>query len=400
MQNKKYESCALIKFPMVLILLPLITFSTFLALLVTPALPQIAIDFGISGTLAQWTILIFMVGYSVGQLPYGPIANRFGRKKAISIGVLIALLGTLLAYFAHSFWLLCAGRFIQAVGSAVGLKIAFTMVGDVHCRHTAIKSMCTVTMAFGIMPGIAAAIGGYITTVWNWQDCFLFHALYILGLWGLTLVLPETAKTLYKDALDPKKVIKGFAHEFKEPSVVQSAFFTGLSTSVLYMFATISPYISIDLIGLSPYAFGLWSIVPYLGMFIGSFISRFLSEINSSRVNMFLGLLVVLLGSAVLSVYFTMNQITVWSLFIPMFFVYLGCNLIWTNAASNGLEQASDKSNASAVIQFINVSTATVAVLLVEVVPPTTPMLLPVTLGVVTFLMIATWLVLKKSRKH
>lgn len=400
MQNKKHEACALIKFPRVLILLPLITFATFLALLVAPALPQIARDFGISETRAQWMILIFMIGYSFGQLPYGPIANRFGRKKAITIGVLIALAGTVLAYFANSFWLLCVARFIQAVGSAVGLKISFTMVGDVHCRHTAIKSMCTVTMAFGVMPGIAAAIGGYITTEWNWQDCFLFHAVYILGLWGLTLILPETAHKLQEDALDLKKVIKGFIHEFKEPSVVRNAFFTGLSTSILYMFATISPYIAIDRIGLSPYEFGLWAAVPYLGIFSGSFVSSYLSDLNSSRFNMLFGVLIVVLGSAVLSTYFALNQITVWSLFIPMFFVYLGCNLIWTNAASNGLEQAQDKSNASAVIQFINVSTATVGVFLIEIVPPSTLMLLPFTLGFLSFLMIATWLRLTRNRKH
>lgn len=390
---------SLIKFPRLLILLLLITFPGFLGVLFTPSLPQIAGDFGVSENMAQWTMSIFLIGYAIGQLPYGPLANRFGRKKAIAIGFTIALVGTLLAYTATAFWALCLARFIQALGSAVGLKIAFTMVGDLHAGEMATKAISTLTLAFGIMPGLATAIGGYITVIWGWQGCFLFLALYTFGLWLLCIPLPETARELQKDALDLNKIGHGLAKQMKDPFLMLHAFLTGLTTTIVYVFATLSPYIAIEKIGISPDQFGLWAFVPSLGIFTGSLISRTLSSRLNSRINMLCGILIVITGAAVLSVCFANSWITVWSLFIPTYFIYMGSNLIWTNASSKGISESKDKSNASAVIQFANMGTATIGVFLIGAFSPTAAMLLPAALGIIIILMFVTWLKLKEHHK-
>src|SRR5690348_11287314 len=129
----------LLKPSRVAILLLLISFGAFTATLFTPALPELARYFQISEAKAELTMSLFMVGYAIGQLPYGPIANRYGRKKAIFIGLGCAMFGTIFSYVAFSFWCLCLGRFIQALGAAVGLKITFTMIGDLHAGPKATK---------------------------------------------------------------------------------------------------------------------------------------------------------------------------------------------------------------------------------------------------------------------
>jgi DHA1 family bicyclomycin/chloramphenicol resistance-like MFS transporter len=273
------------------------------------------------------------------------------------------------------------------------------MVGDLHAGEAATKAISTLTLAFGIMPGLSVALGGYITVAFGWQACFLFLSLYTVVLWLLCQLLPETAHELHKDALDLNKIGHGLARQMKDPFVMLHAFLTGLTTTIVYIFATLSPFIAIDRIGISPDQFGLWAFIPSLGIFTGSWITRSLSSRLNPRINMLSGLLVIITGTIVLSVCFANSYVTVWSLFIPMYFVYLGSNVIWTNAASKGLSEASDKSNASAVIQFTNMSTATIGVFLIGAFTPTATMLLPAALGLAIILMFITWLKLKEHHR-
>lgn len=388
-------SSDLIKFPRIVILLLLFTFATFVGVLFTPAIPEIGKDFDVSTAMASSTMSIFLIGYAIGQLPYGPLANRFGRKKAITIGAVITLIGTVLAFFAPSFWVLCLARFIQAIGSSVGLKVGFTMVGDMHAGETATKALATLSIAFGFVPGLAAAIGGFVTTVAGWRGCFLVLSIFTALLWILCQTLPETAKELHTDALQLKKIGPNYMRQFKDPFVVMHAFLAGLTTAVIYIFITISPSISIERIGLTPTQFGLWSIIPSLGLLFGSLVSRNFSGRMNPRINMLAGILFILIPALVLSLCFANAFVNVWSLFIPTSFMYIGLNFIWSNALAHGLSQSTDKSNGSAVMQFINVGTATIGVLLVEVVPPTTTMLFPIALGVILILMFGVWLKLK-----
>lgn len=383
------------QFPRIIILLMLFTFATFVGILFTPALPQIGKDFGISATQAQWTMSIFLVGYCLGQLPYGPVANRFGRKKAISVGVVLALIGSIMAYSATAFWVLCLARFIQAIGSGAGLKIGFTMVGDLHQGAAATRAVSILSLGFGIMPGLAATIGGYITVLGGWHGCFLFLSLYSVVLWLLCRFLPETAHELHKDALQLNKIGRGLSFQLKDPFVTLHAILAGLSTSIVYIFVTLSPYIAIQRIGLAPNEFGLWSFVPSLGLLSGVLVSRSLSKRSNPRLNMLSGILIVLIGALILSICFANALINVWTLFLPAYLLNLGNNLIWTHASAKGLSETHDKSNTSAVIQFINVGCAALSVFLIEIVPPTTTMLLPAALGIVLLLMFAVWLKLK-----
>jgi DHA1 family bicyclomycin/chloramphenicol resistance-like MFS transporter len=381
----------LFRFPRIIILSLLISFATFLGILVTPAIPQIAQDFGISEVMAQWTMSIFLIGYSLGQLPYGPLANRFGRKKAIYIGVVIALIGSSLAYVASSFWVLCVARFIQALGSGVGLKIAFTMIGDLHSGRSASKALAMLSIAFGIMPGLAAAIGGSIVVISGWSGCFLFLIFYTFALGGLCFLLPETAPQLQKDALELGKIGHGLLTQFRDPKVFFHAFLAGLASAIIYIFTTLSPLIAMNQIGLNPAQFGFWAFVPSLGLLSGALVARALSQQNRHH-NMAIGILIIASGAIFLSFFFAKGQVNVWTLFIPLYVMNIGNNLTWANASTKGLSEATDKSNGSAMVQFINMSIATLGVFLIEVVPPSTIMLLPVALGIIITLMILTWL--------
>lgn len=386
----------LLKPPRIFVFFLLVSYASLSAVILTPALPFLSQDFGISETMAQWTMSVFLIGYALGQLPYSPLANRFGRKKTVYIGIVVSLIGIFLSLFAHSIGQLCLGRFIQALGSAVGLKIAFTMIGDQHSGVSATKAVSHVMLAFGAVPGISIAIGGVLITYWSWQSCFVFLAFYSLLLALLCLILPETATHLDKDALRLPKIAHGYFTQFKDSFTMLHALLMGFITAIIYLFATLSPYIGIEFIGLSPEQFGFWSIVPSIGLAVGLYSAGRMAGKTSPRIAMISGILLILVGTLVMGLSFASGWIHVLSLFGTMFAIQIGDGVALTFASSKALSEAHDKSHASAVLQFINLSISTLAVFILSEFPPQ-PFLLPISFFILSLLLVFTWL---KLREH
>jgi MFS family permease len=373
------------------ILLLLISFGTLSAVILTPALPGLSLEFGVSEAKAQLTMSIFLIGYTLGQLPYGPVANRFGRKKTIYIGIGLMIIGSFLAISASSFSVLILSRFIQALGAAVGLKITFTMISDQHIGQAATKAISILSLAFAVMPAIGVTIGGYIVEFWGWRGNFVFLSFYAVLLALLVLFLPETSKELDRGALQIKKIARGYLNQFKNSTIVFNAMFMGLMSSTFYLFATLSPYVGILHIGLAPAQFGLWNMILCVGLFFGVFFTQWFSRKNKPRLAILIGILLMAFPAAAMALCFSFSWVNVWTLFIPAAMMRFGSNAIWSNASSTALEISHDKSNTSAVMQFINLSLATSALFLVSAVSPSQIMLLPSALGGIVILLFSIW---------
>ena len=384
-----------LKFPRILILLLLISFASISAVIFTPSLPSLAESFAISEAKAQWTISLFLIGYALGQLPYGPLANRFGRKKAIYLGIGLAICGLFISYFSDSFWMLCLGRFVQAVGSSVGFKIAFTMINDTQRKEDAAKALSLLMLAFVIMPAIGVAIGGFITVLWGWKGNIVFLGFYSVFLGLLSLTLPETAKQLDPNALQWRKIIRGYGRQFRDLHLVLYALLGGLTTALLYVFATLAPYVGILDIGMTPDKFGLWSFIPYSGLFFGILLTHRIAGNQKPQGAILSGILLALAGILAMAICFTNGWLNPWTLFLPMFAVQMGDSLIYTFASTSGVSESSDKSNASAVLQFITMAVATASIYLVGFVPPTHALLIPSSLGIIAIVMLLIWLTLR-----
>src|SRR3990167_9419333 len=195
-------------------LLLLISFASVNAVLFTPALPNIAHFFGIGEDTAQQTITWFLVGYAVGQLVYGPIANRFGRKPALYAGISLQIVSSLLCVLAgviHEYWLLVIARFLLALGSGVGLKMTFTLVNECYEPKIASQKVSYLMLAFAITPGLGVALGGILNEHYGWMSCFYAGAIYGLALLFFVARLPETQKTLNLNALKMKHLVHGYS---------------------------------------------------------------------------------------------------------------------------------------------------------------------------------------------
>lgn len=374
------------------VLILLISFATLSAVLYTPGLPELAKEFSLSETDVQWTMSIFLLGYCIGVLPYGPLANSIGRKKTIYIGFALSFIGCAIVFFAHNFSLICLGRFIQAFGSSAGLKVAFTIIGDLHVGKKATKAIGYIAVAFAIVSGLGIAAGGFITTSFGWRGCFGALLLYTVVLFLCCLTLPETLKQPKPGALKLQNIVQGLFQQFKNPFILLSALLIGLASGSTYIFATEGPAIAINNLKMPPAQFGLFNLLPALGMAFGVIgAARFAEKIKPS-VGMLLGILTFVVATLILALLSYKREISPWTLFTLMGVAFFGAWFLWVNASSMGLSHASDKSNASAAIQFTNVGCATLSTFLVGTVGHSATLILPTSFGVVALLMCLVWL--------
>ncbi len=360
------------KEPQLLILLLLASFASVAAVLFTPALPEMTKEWEISTGVGQLAMTSFLVGYALGNLPYGPFSNRYGRKPTLYLGILVAIVGSLLILFAgriHLYWLLIVGRFLTALGSSVGLKITFTMIGDTYSQTLATKKISYVMLTFAIAPGLAIALGGILTKQWGWESNFYFLTFYSFLLLLLSLFLPETAVELDPDALDGAKIKEGLLRKFKNKKIVACALMMGCATSVVYLFATEAPFIGIDRIGLKPDQYGVLNFIPPIGMIVGSLFANRLAGKKEILSILKLGIAISFISALAMLSLFLFGVVSTWSLFAPMPFLYVGLSLIFSNASGLAMSHAQNKSNASAVMNFINMSVAVVVLLLIGVLP-------------------------------
>lgn len=345
------------------------------------------------------TITAYLIGYALGQLPYGPLANGIGRKKTLYLGLSLSIIGAILCALssvASSFSLLVFARFLQALGATVGLKISYTMIADTYEQSEATKIISRFVLAFAIMPGIGVAIGGWLTQLLNWESCFYFLALFGAAMLLLSRRLPETAKSIDRSALSLPAIIEGYRVKLNNKRLILSSMMMGCGTAIIYIFASKAPFIGINIIGLSPDKFGAYNLIPPIGMVLGSFLAAALIGRLQVLNLLFKAIIASLLTTLTMLIPFAISTPTAASLFFPMVLIYITQATVYANVSSYGLASAKNKSNASAVLNFINISTSVIAVLLSEFIFPESALALPLFFLFFFFLMLALLSRLKK----
>lgn len=387
-----------IKEPPLFLMFLLICIGTIGAVLYTPALPFITDYFGVNEDLAELTMTFYLVGYALGQLIYGPISNKLGRKPALYIGLSIAAFGALLSSIsAHigSFWLLVGSRLIFSLGASAGIQVIFTVIGDFYKPPKNSQVASFLTLAFAIGPSIGITIGGFLTQYLGWVSCFYFLFVYSILLLLLVILFPET--NLMKDphAMKIKNIGLEYFSKIKDPKVVLGALLIGSAVAFSYIFATAAPFIAIEHLGLDPSKYGLLNLLPSVGLVIGAIISTVLAKHHSHLKLIFLACLITIVGSLAMMFLFGFKFLNIYTLFIPFTFALIGQPIIEANVICLALEHNANKATTSAIVNFINLGLCVIFVTLVSIPATVIPISLPI---LFTFLSCVIFVIYKKLK--
>lgn len=368
-----------VKKPHLLTLMFLSAFASMGAVLMMPALPEISAHFGIHTSTTQLAVTCFLLGYAMGQLIYGPLANRYGRKHAIYVGIIIATLGSVFSILSsplESFHLLVLGRFLEAVGASAGLAVSIAMINDYYFESDARRIMGLLMLAFAIIPGIAVAIGGFLVQFLHWQSCFYFLLLY-----GLILIypahrLPETNVAPDFDALEYHHLFRNYWKHFKIKKLMGFSLIAGFSGACVYVFGAEGPFIGIHLLRIEPAMYGMLALTPYLGTLLGSLVVVRLSKVNPFPV-IKVAFCFELIASIVMFILFAFHFVSLKTMLIPMGFFCIGQPIIAATTISLSMHETNDKSNGSAIVNFASICIPVSMTLLLSITHSQNPVVMP-----------------------
>ncbi|MEX0961830.1 MAG: MFS transporter [Simkaniaceae bacterium] len=386
--------------PRLFILIPLISFGTIGGVFFTPALPKIAEFFQISANQAQLTVTLYLITYALGQLPYGPISNRIGRKPTIGLGTTIAALGALFSALSlpfHSFGFLLFARMLHGLGAAVGLKMAFTIVADYYPPIKATRINSFMIAAFAIVPGIGALLGGYLTEMFAWSTPFYFLTAYSILLYLGSLLLPETLLEKQHDALHLKQIVHSYLLKLKNRSLILSGTIIGLMTVFTYVFASKAPFFAINILDLSPDEYGLVYLLSFSGMFLGSIFSAIISPKLQPKMAILRGLYVILLGSLSMFIFYINDIFNIYTLIIPYSLMVFGVPITYANCTTLVLSGVKNKSNAAALMSFLNIGIAFAGTQINGLINSPRPLTMAITFLTISLILFPLFLKLNKD---
>ncbi len=227
-----------------------------------PALPQMAKDFGVSTLMMSNSLPAYFLGLAVGQLIYGPISDRIGRKKPLIFGLTLHIVASILCIYAHDVLSLLFIRVLQALGSCVGLVLARAAIRDVLDMRSAAKAFASMMIVMGVAPVLAPTLGAWLLYFFQWQAIFI--ALCALGIVSLIWVIWGFDETLAPENrlnLSLSNVLSLYKSIVLDRSFLFPMLSGCLSFGVLFCYINAASNVLMDMFHLNQqqfaYAFGL-----------------------------------------------------------------------------------------------------------------------------------------------
>lgn len=286
--------------------------------LLVPSVPGIAADLGTGYATAQLTLTLYLVGIAVGQLAYGPLSDRFGRRPVMLAGLAVFVAASAASAFAGSIGLLIGARIAQAVGGCAGMVLSRAMVHDVYGRERSASVLAYVVMAMAVAPAIAPALGGFLDAWFGWRAGFhLTTAVGALVLAWAAFRLPET----YGERRAPPNALgmaRGFGRLLSSRAFLCFALTTSFASAVYFGFLAGAPYVMDALLGLGPESYGPLFVLISLGYMAGSFFAARMSVRLGPERMLVLGTLIGLAGAALMVVLILTLGVGPLVLFLPM----------------------------------------------------------------------------------
>lgn len=302
-----------------------------------PAFPAIAQFFATDSEHVQLSLSAYFIGLALGQLFYGPLADRFGRRPPLLFGIGLFTVASVACALAPTLEWLIAARFAQALGGCVGMVVNRAVVRDICTPIEAARAFSQLMLVMGVAPILAPLVGGWMLLLGGWQLIFAFLAVFA-GLFGFLVFfrLPETLPT----HLPPSQLSSAlgrYGRLLREPLFMFHALTGGVAMAGMFAYIAGSPFVFIELYDVPVEHYG-W----FFGMNSAGFVlaAQFNSRLLRKRTPLQLLKVTTLLfmGSTVLlSVVALFEPRSLWPLLVPLFCCMALLALVLPNSSACAL---------------------------------------------------------------
>jgi DHA1 family bicyclomycin/chloramphenicol resistance-like MFS transporter len=240
-----------------------------------PSFPTVARSLGTSVASVQLTLATYLAGLAVGQLAYGPIADRFGRRPPLLAGLALYAAASLACAAAPSLGVLAASRFAQALGGCAGVVISRAVVRDRFDVDDSARVYASLMLVMGAAPILAPLVGGQVLALAGWRAIFLVLAALSVTIAAVVAVaLPESLAPEARRRGGLADALRGFRSALAHGSFVRLSLASGAIQAAMFAYISGSPFVFIQLYGIPPQRFGLVFGSNAAGLIAASQLSR------------------------------------------------------------------------------------------------------------------------------
>lgn len=248
-----------------------------------PAFPEIAREFGTDVGHIGLSLSSYFLGICLGQLFYGPILDRYGRRTPLLWGLGVFTAASLLCAWAPSTEALIALRFVQALGGCAGMVAGRALVRDLFPDDAA-DVFSSLMLVMGVAPIIAPGVGGWLTSLWGWPSIFYFLAVVsLLVTFAIAMRLPTVHIRNEDQTLHPVQVARGYLGIFRERTFLAWGLSGSFVSGGLFAYIAGSPAVYMDLFGMSKATFSWFFAINAMGLIGASQVNRVLLKRHTSE---------------------------------------------------------------------------------------------------------------------
>ncbi|TKG24917.1 multidrug effflux MFS transporter [Vibrio breoganii] len=244
-----------------------------------PSLPLISESLQVDKSQLQSIVTLFLVGFGVSQLFYGPLSDAIGRRPVFLLGQFIYLIGTVICLaFSDSITTLEAGRLLQGLGAGSASVLGRSVLRDSYDGGQLTKALAYLSVTASIMPILSPVLGGWVAFHLSWHAVFAFVLVYLGATFVIGwFVMPETLPYA-KQKFRSSSVLSKYLQLIKNPQVIGSASYNWFSYLAAVVSLSIMPYLMQQEMGMSAADYGTLMIIPSAGLLGGSLLLNMLNK--------------------------------------------------------------------------------------------------------------------------
>lgn len=349
-----------------------------------PAFSMIAKDLGVHTAAVELSLSSFFIGLAVGQIFYGPLTDRYGRKKPLYFGLGLYISASLICMTTRNIETLIIFRFFQALGSCAGVVISRAVVRDLFSHQDTARVFSLLMLVMGVAPIIAPLVGGYISEYMGWRSIFAFMTLFSsCSLAAIVYFLPETHKPDLRIKITDS--VKNYSSILKDRSFMGYALSGGAAQAGLFAYITGSSYVFINIFGIAPKSFG-WVFGANAFGLIGC------SQINAQLLKrwgydkILKNILFFIAALALILAYAGYAGWGFWGTFIPLFLFIACLGMTFPNSSAGAMaSQKKMAGSASALLGTLQYGMAALSSSIVSRLHDGTTLPMCLTIGVAGF---------------
>lgn len=366
-----------------------------------PSLPAIVEDFDTDVGMVQLTLTVYLAGFALAHLVYGPLADRYGRRPLLLGGLMLFAVASVACAFAPSIEFLIAVRLLQSLGASAGPVIGRAIVRDLFEHHEVARVMAWIGTALALAPAAAPVVGGYLEVWLGWRSTFIvtsFYGLVLVALVGWRL--KESTRALRVHDRFLAGATADYLALLRQPAFLGNTAIVGFGFGALFAFQAGAPIAVINLIGLSPDLYGLYSTVAVAGYAAGSYAAgKLAASVEHGRVIRW-GVLTSTAGGCGLAAFALAGHLSLLAIYGPITVYALGMGLFMPFAFAAAVKPFPHMAgSASAMIGFLQTGLGAVGSLLVVPFPSETQLPMALSVAAMTLASLLTLVALRRWQR-